>query len=101
MSRIDLRLTDEEFWELTPRLFRGLYDRFQHLKEQEDFRAGTIAAAIGNAQGGKKNGGVFTPSDYFTFTPSKKPPPTPKVIASGWDTWARLANKAERLKGPK
>jgi hypothetical protein len=74
-----------------------LLNRIRFRKQQEDYRAGVIAAAIGNSQGGKKGGGAFKPSDYFKFDPPKRVGSIPgdrNAITAGWDTWAAMANAA-------
>lgn len=102
MGRVELGLTEVEFWRMTPRYYRALLSRQRDYREraqqQADMRAGVLAAVMANTFGGKKRGGAFKPSDFFSFppigkvTPAVKPKPMPqKMIEQLWHNWAKAA----------
>lgn len=47
-ARQNLRLTDAEFWRLTPREFNALADRWTDDQKSQDRRAATICMVIAN-----------------------------------------------------
>lgn len=100
MARIDLGLAESEFWELTPRQYRALIDRQRENRERAeqraDMRAGVIAAAMFNAQGGIK-GKAVKADTFFRLEPiGKTEPVQPRqwskgrqaIIESQWMAWA-------------
>ncbi len=101
MARIDLGLSENEFWELTPRQYRALLDRQREnrdwAEQRADMRAGVIAAAMFNSQGGIK-GKAVRPDTFFRFDPIGKadaPARTQKqnqaAVEAGWIAWSRAA----------
>jgi len=69
IGRFDLRLTDEQFWRLTPKEYAALIERWRQNQDLEFQRMGTIAALIQNAYRGK--GKALTPADFNPFTAKK------------------------------
>lgn len=63
-GRYDLRLSEKGFWRLTVRQFFAMWDRAEKAEQRADFRAGTIAAVIANANRGKDQA-PFRSSDFF------------------------------------
>lgn len=102
MGRIDLGLSESEFWDLTPRQFRALLDRQREIRERieqrADLRAGVIASVIANSAGGKRGGGSFKATDFFRFPPvgrpiaSARPEKMPqKMVEQLWINWSKAA----------
>ena len=48
VARYDLRLTEEEFWRLTPRQFFALQDRWLNEVEIRDYHAALVATILAN-----------------------------------------------------
>jgi len=65
MGRVDLRLSDCEFWNLTFHLFFVLYERFAEEQRRQDYRAGVICSVLGNIHRNKKRRKAFEPGDFF------------------------------------
>jgi hypothetical protein len=59
-----LRITPDDFWELTPAQFWALHDRYMEQVEHEDYRVGVIAAQIYNVNCGNRRK-AREPLDYF------------------------------------
>lgn len=65
MGRVDLGLSDFEFWNLTFHLFFVLYERFTEQQKREDYRAGMICAVLGNIHRNKRSRKTFEPGNFF------------------------------------
>lgn len=72
MGRIDLGLTDAEFWQLTFHLFFTLYERYSEGERRADIRAGVICAVLGNIHRNKKSRKTFEPGDFFPHLKAEK-----------------------------
>jgi hypothetical protein len=59
----NLKLKDEEFWDITPAQFWALYDLYLADVEHSDYQIGVIAAQIFNVHRGKEKPAL--PLDYF------------------------------------
>lgn len=64
-ARYDLKLTNKQFWDLTPKEFRKLSDRYVNAQDILDIRSGVIAASVSNAMSKKDNGEAFSAKDFF------------------------------------
>lgn len=70
-ARQNLRLTDAEFWRLTPREFRALADAWDDGEQAKDRRAATVCMVIANVnRDADKKPEPFQISD---FMPSRGP----------------------------
>lgn len=66
VGRVDLGLSEDEFWGLTPLEFDTLLKRNNLKLEREDFRAGIIASTIANAnRDPKKKPDPWTAADFM------------------------------------
>lgn len=63
MGVIDLGLSDDAFWGLTPRLLVLLSERKREAERRMDLRFGVVASLIYNANRGK--GRPMGPEDFF------------------------------------
>jgi hypothetical protein len=85
-ARFNLRLTDEEFYSLTPRQFDALLKRHREKIEHTELLAGVIASAIANFS----LGGLKEPAKPADFMPSR------------WETKAKATNpKKDRMTAKK
>lgn len=113
VARVTLRISDEQFWELTPLEYRAACDEYEDGQRRIDLRFGQLLALVANAvpmeQGNGTKGG-FTPAHFFASlkAPAKAPPapdgrPAEVVledtIAEGWMAFARKANEVAAAKG--
>ena len=64
VGRYDLRLSEDEFWHLTPRQFMALKERHEADQEWKNFRAGVIASTIANALR-SKGSKTYKPEDFM------------------------------------
>lgn len=64
MARVQLGLSDEEFFDLTPLQLSYLTERYEHERESLDFRAGVIASTVANCHR-KKGKKAFKPKDFM------------------------------------
>lgn len=64
MGRYRLRLSDDEFWTLTPAQFHALSEQARYEKEWLDFRAGLVCSTLANIYRAK-NQKAFTPQDFM------------------------------------
>lgn len=62
-ARVDLGLSEQEFWEMAPQVFEALSKQWMQGEERKNLRAGLIAATIVNVQPGRKR--AVKPSDFF------------------------------------
>lgn len=58
-------LRDDQFWALTPRLFRLLQDRWYEHERRQDRRAGEMVAAIYNVNRDPKKSDIFKWDEFF------------------------------------
>lgn len=60
-------MSEDEFWDCTPRQFAARMDEYLEGEKRADYRAGVIAAILANAhrdpKKGKKSG--YKPGDFF------------------------------------
>jgi len=62
----DLRLSDEQFWQLTPAQFNALVKRKMIDEEQKDYRTALICSVIANVfRDKKKRRKPFKPQDFM------------------------------------
>lgn len=54
IARYDLGLSEAEFWQLTPRLFEELSDRWKAAQARADRRAGEVVAMLYNINRDRK-----------------------------------------------
>ncbi len=77
LGRVDLGLSEEEFWRSSPRAVQLLMDRKLELVEGEqmldDLRFGKVLALIANIFARSKGSKAYQPSDFFTNLPDIKP----------------------------
>jgi len=77
-------LSEEEFWELTPKEYSALVERYNNEHEWQNFRAALIASTIANiSRDKKKHRKPFTPQDFMPGAKRKK-------RASTWQQQLRL-----------
>jgi hypothetical protein len=108
VGRVDLGLSEPEFWALSPRTYRAMLDRKRAHEDRAEtsanLRAGVIASAVLNSVGGKKNGGQFTARDFFHFEPTPTSGGTTpsadqqKLIEGSWLQWAERARTIQAKK---
>jgi hypothetical protein len=84
---VDLGLSDDEAWGLTPRLILQLLERHRARERRVDLRFGAVAAEIRNTLRSKKTDRVWTAEDIFP-DPDRRPP-----------TREELRVKMQRLRG--
>lgn len=60
----DLKLTDEQFWNLTPAKFYALCERKKQDMYRLDYRSGIIVSTIGNVNR-SPNTPIFTPQQFM------------------------------------
>ena len=84
VGRIDLGLTDEEFWSLTLVEFNALLKRKQTMDERGDFHAALICCVLANINRDPKH----KPIEIDAFMPKKTAPAPPKQ--QDWKTMKRL-----------
>ena len=67
VGRFDLRLSEEEFWQMSPQEFMALHDRWIVEQELQDSRAALITATIINGIGafGSKRRKQVEPKDLM------------------------------------
>ncbi len=68
----DLKLTTEQFFDLTLAQFNALVDRFREANRALDFRFGVLCATVAGMFGKKKDGSNFEPGDFFASCVLKK-----------------------------
>jgi hypothetical protein len=99
VGRVDLGLSEPEFWSLVPREYRALVDRHTEQLKLEDLRFGQLASLVANVAGSKKPDGTrFVPYDFF---PSLIPTGRQQLAAPGlaqeaavaaaWNQWGLRA----------
>ena len=76
IARVDLQLTDDEFFALSYRQFTVLYDRLLSLRWRQEWQRGSIAAAI--YRNGMRSYNPMPGPDDFTFT--QRPGTKPKTV---------------------
>jgi len=65
-ARFSLRLSEAEFWELTPAQLMALAERHKETQELEDARIGRLCAVMANVfRDAKKRPRAFQPSDFM------------------------------------
>ena len=66
LGRYDLKLGEDEFWELTLRELMALMERFEAAVDWMNYRSSIICAVIANAfRDTKKRRKAFTPWDFI------------------------------------
>lgn len=96
MARVDLGLSEDDAWGLTPRLIVMLTERKQELQQvsdqKADRRAGEVVAMLANVnRDSKKRPKPWTWLDVF---PAWRPPPPPQTeddMLAAMDMLAALA----------
>lgn len=102
----DLKLTDTQFWDLTPKEYRKLVDRYTNAQDLLDIRAGVIAASMANAMSKKDDGKPFTVADFFAGAAKRmqrksgKPAPEQRVQSTeeqivAMQTWMTVFKQHE------
>jgi len=86
----DYRLTQEQFWSLTPYQFWAIGKRFEASIQRQDYRAGLVAAILWNSNKGKDQP---TKQPYSWF-PSIAPDPR-SVHMTGEAMLTHMKNVAE------
>lgn len=64
VARYQLRLSEEDFFDITPLQFTYLTLRYEQEREASDFRAGVIASTTANCHR-KKGKKAFKPKDFM------------------------------------
>jgi hypothetical protein len=79
-ARYDLRLSDEEFWALTPRQFDALVRRHRRHVESQELLFGQLTSWVANT-GFRTTAEPTTPTDFMPsrWAKSTHPAPTPPV----------------------
>lgn len=67
IGRYDLRLSEEEFWDLSWEQLEALIERHSNSVEREDYHAALICAVLANIHRAKSTS-VFKPSDFMPKT---------------------------------
>ena len=70
IGRFDLRLSEEEFWKLSPRQLVALLDRANREQEWQNYRAALVASVIANTVASK--GKSYKPEDFMPKGGKKK-----------------------------
>ena len=65
LAVVDLGISSDEFWRLTPREFFALINRKEQRDRLENYRAGLGAAAVFNVNRSKRTSKVWSPFDFF------------------------------------
>jgi hypothetical protein len=92
---IDLGIVDDnQFWKLTPKEFRAHIDRLDEVERRKDLRAGIIASAVMNSQGGKEGGVPYTPSDFFATLPQSTD--DDGIDIAGWAAFGEFFEKTAK-----
>lgn len=91
MARIDLGLSDDEFWSLSPKEFDAMAKRHQHVETMRNYRAGLAAAAIYNVNR-KPHSDPIDPLMFFGGEHQPEPmAATAEQLAAGIDSTLRQA----------
>lgn len=70
----DFRLSDEQFWKLTPAQFWALSRRHDHAVRHGDLHAGIIASTVANCnRDPKRKKEPFSPRDFMPSYGDEKP----------------------------
>ena len=77
-----MSLSENEFWELTPREFDALAKRYKQCEENEDYRTGVIASTIATFLSNRKK--PYTPQDFM-----------PKKTMKPKSNWKQLLHLVE------
>jgi hypothetical protein len=95
IALIDLGIVDDnQFWKLTPKEFRAHIDRLDEVERRKDLRAGIIASAVMNSQGGKEGGVPYTPSDFFATLPQSTD--DDGIDIAGWAAFGEFFEKTAK-----
>lgn len=71
VGRYDLRLSEQEFWNLTLKQFNALLERHRINFEWQNYRPALICAILANIYRDKKSK-AFTPQDFMPKTKLKE-----------------------------
>jgi hypothetical protein len=101
VARIDLGLSDDEFWRLVPRQYAALLKRRREVNRRADLRAGIVAAVIANAHRGKDSQ-PFRPKDFMVDPPpaAAPRPQTPAEMLAMVETLNALFGGEDRRGRP-
>lgn len=112
IARYDLRLSEDDFWGLTPREYHALLERHEEAERRVDLRFGTIGELIAIAAGikGRDSDKVLRSVDLFPSLRSAPkaataPDGRPAAIvledsvAEGWLAWGRTVEMAAATLG--
>jgi len=94
---IDFKLSDAEFWKLTPAKFSALADRFDAENFRNDLRAGIVASVIANVNRGEKTK-PFSPKDFMPCYGDEEPEKPKQTRA---DVWALISVVKSLYEGTK
>ena len=90
----DLRLTDGQFWSLTPRQFQALSDRHEDAMRRALHPGAMVCSTLANLhRDPKKRPEPFTPADFLPALQIKADPERPKKIEAVKD----IATKTREL----
>lgn len=96
----DLKLTPEQFWALTPRLFSALSDRLDSDMRLREAQTALVAAFFANVWAKKKQG-EYEPSEFTVYDRLAKPEekePEPKEMTP-WEQFEYIRALNRRLGG--
>jgi hypothetical protein len=97
MARVHLRLTDREFFSLTPRQFHILLDRHHERSHHHEWLAGMIASTVANfSMGAPKE--PFKPGDFMPSEAKGSPIVRRRRITKGLR--AEVADSVRAFFGP-
>lgn len=100
LARYDLRLSDDEFYSLTPRKFEALAKRHRHENECRELLFGILASNINNS-GFRTTETPSVPRDYmpthWARTTTPHPPTTKEPINLTDELRAKIAHNLRGL----
>jgi hypothetical protein len=63
---VELGVTEQRFWTMTPRMFHALHRRYWQGEKRADYRAGVVASLLANIhRDEKKRPTAYKPEDFF------------------------------------
>lgn len=103
-------LREEQFWRLTPRVYRKLADRWYEEQKRLDLRSAVVATYVANSWLKREDQRAWVPGDFFpslrlgksqsTVGPGGLREDPPELIAAAWESYfADVTRAAERRAG--